>query len=287
LELVTRGALTKVSKWHTADAAKFATKLTMAGSLPVSTAYVDAVMASKPISYWRFEQCKDGRVPNEIEGATALKEVNGPLRLTGDSSNRVAEFGRPGSEGYLLSEESLNLPAGTDYSIELWVKPSHIHEGACVTMLVDESLGKKELTALYMQFCGAIQRSIPAFNRSRFRFLHRNPPGPDSRDGKSCYSRDPYAPRRWQHVVATKEGAAMRLYIDGVVASTEQDKSSLAPNLRLVIGQLGVAKRLHPLVGQMDELAIYDHALSSKEVEAHWKVVDFDKHPIHRIGPDI
>jgi hypothetical protein len=270
LELVSRGEVTKVVRWHAADAAKFATKLTMAGSLPVTSNYVDAVMASKPISYWRFEKCKDSLVSNEISDGTDLKVVNGELHLGGDSSNRVAEFGRPGSESYLLSEKTLNLSPGTDYSVELWIKPSHIHDGSCVSMLVDESIGKKEKASLYMQTCGFNRRN-PIVERSRIRFLHRDPPG--SSGGTSCFSKSPYTPRRWQHVVAVKEGPAMRLYIDGVVTSTKQDKGSLTAGLRLLVGQLGIWKRAHPFIGQMDELAIYDHALSTEEILQHIKAI--------------
>lgn len=286
LALESRSAVTRVVEWHPAARNEFAVNLPMAGSLPITPAYVQAVLASKPIDYWRFEQSTDDVVPNEIAGGMNLRAV-GKLHLAGDAANRVAEFGRPGSTSYLLSENTLNTEGKPDYSVEFWLKPSHIHEGACITMLVDSSIGKKELAALYMQFCGAVQRRIPAYNRSRFRFLHRNPPGPNPLTGTSCYSREPYAPRRWQHIVAVKEGATMQLYIDGTLASTETDKSPLPADLRLVIGQLGVEKRLCPFIGQMDELAIYDRALSSTEVERHWKAVKFDQQPNYGAGPDI
>jgi hypothetical protein len=51
----------------------------------------------------------------------------------------------------------------------------------------------------------------------------------------------------------------------------------LATNLDLLIGRWGIAKRACPFVGQLDELAIYDHALSASEIAEHVQAVDWDQ----------
>jgi hypothetical protein len=107
----------------------------------------------------------------------------------------------------------------------------------------------------------------------RIRFLNRDPPT-STNTGTNCYSEAPYRLRRWQHVVAVKQGSEMKLYLDGAVVDTQQDPGSLSPNLLLVIGQIGQTARTHRFIGQIDELAIYSHALTEEEIVSRFKLVD-------------
>src|SRR5262249_42760141 len=109
----------------------------------------------------------------------------------------------------------------------------------------------------------------------RFRFLHRNPPGMGG--GRSCYSNAPYALRKWQFLTSVKDGPEMRLYIDGKLVSTGTDPTPLPDGMQVLIGQLFphdpqrvLATR--PFVGELDEVAIYDRALSEKELNRHFQL---------------
>jgi hypothetical protein len=275
LALANQSNVTKVTGWHTAEAAAFATKLPMAGGLPITPAYVNAVVASKPMDYWRFEERKGDLVSNEIVGGSELKIV-GDVRFVGSSSNRAIELGRPGSDGFLLSKNAIDRLVGPEYSVELWVKPSHLHDGSPISLATHLPSEERERHAFYLQLCGPSQK-YPANMRNRVRFLHRDPPSVSSATGTSCYSSDLYLVRRWQHVVAVKNATQLRLYVDGELTATEHDESSLAANLDLIVGQAGPRRRIHPFIGQLDELAIYDRALSHEELMNHCKAVQEDR----------
>jgi hypothetical protein len=277
LAIVNHGDVIKVSRWHAADKDEFATKLTMGGTLPITRKYVDSVLASKPVAYWRFESDENGLIDNEIENGGNLKIV-GNLRLTGGPDNFVAELGRPGSNGFLLSQETLNLPATTDYSTELWIKPSHVHNGSVMMFLSNLDEGETNNAAFYLQLLNSKTESRSFNNRypGRIRYLHRDPPGHDSSIGTSCFSEIPYSVRRWQHVVTTKERNRMRLFIDGALVATGDDPGQLTANLSVLIGQGVISSRVNPFIGQLDELAIYDRALSLAEIterlnKLNWK----------------
>jgi hypothetical protein len=273
LQLVNESGVTHVSRWHPASKSHFATKLTMAGPLPITSEYVDSVMESKPISYWRFESRLDELIKNEVPAAAALK-ILGDLRLAGESTNHVMELGRPGSDGYLLSRDALTFPSTSGYSLEAWLKPSHLHTGTAVLLLADLEKDGKERAAFLLQVLGSNHdRSFVGRFPGSIRFLHRNPPGPRSDTGTSCFSSSTYSARRWQHVAVTKHESEMRLFIDGALAATASDKRPLANNLHVVIGQLGKSQRLQPFVGQLDELAIYDRALSQDEISKRLKIL--------------
>src|SRR4051794_20590792 len=103
------------------------------------------------------------------------------------------------------------------------------------------------------------------------RFLHRSPASDTL--GTSCYSKSPYTLRKWQHVVATKDGAKMRLYVNGELAAEGEDASELPSGLRLLVGRLYPSQGVRPFIGQLDELALYNRALRPQEITAHYRLV--------------
>ena len=274
LALANQGETIKVAKWHAADTSKFATKLSMAGRLPVTDSYVRSVLESKPINYWRFEECKGGLIENEIKGGTAVEAV-GDLRLAGDSSNHVVELGRPGSNLYLRNVSSLNLPGGSDYAVEFWLKPSHVHDGVVLALYAAPQTKGKVSVGLALELWGP-QQSYAAYRRNRIRLLHRDPPSSNVWTGTACYSNIPHSVRRWQHVVAMKRGSELQLYFDGVLEASGIDSSPLSADLQLLIGQWGTEGRVCPLIGQLDELAIYGRALTHAEIIEHVKALEWE-----------
>jgi hypothetical protein len=281
LALVSQGDATLIARWHPADETQFAPKLPMAGSLPITSSYVEAIINSQPMGYWRFEESINRLIDNEI-GDLAGLVMSDDLRLVGDSGNRAVDLGRPGSNGALYCKNEVNLPPGSDYSVEVWMKPSHVHNGSIIGMITENPGEGKEGAALYLTISN--MNSTAANTRQRVRFLHRDPPGGNSKTGTNCYSNIPYRLRRWQHVAAVKQGAEMRLYLDGVLVDTQHDESSLANHLRLIVGQLGSSPGVNPFIGQLDELAIYGRALSSKEVAKRYKLIDWEQQPASKRG---
>jgi hypothetical protein len=272
----------KILRWQRAKEFEFTTKLSMAGSLYVSDNYVNAVMEAKPVGYWRFESQKNGALVSEVAPANDLRII-GKARLVADGDGRVVEFGRPGCEGHLVSSEPLNALAASDYSMEAWFKPSHAHRGCLMGLAVNQhtapdQIGPNNSHAFILETVGALEttglRRLGLNDSGRLRFLHRDPPGSSYKWGTSCFSAKPYTPRRWQHVVAVKEGSTMRLYLNGDLTGTSEDPTSLARDLYLEVGQLVGNHQIVPFVGQMDELSVYNRALSEKEVKQHYKAMN-------------
>jgi Concanavalin A-like lectin/glucanases superfamily/Calcineurin-like phosphoesterase len=73
----------------------------------------------------------------------------------------------------------------------------------------------------------------------------------------------------WHHVVATKEGPAAKIYIDGVdVSGPVTDQTLVDNNLPLTIGLSG---NVTYWSGGIDEVAVYNTALSAERVLAHYR----------------
>lgn len=241
--------------------------------LTVSDTYVASVRESKPIGYWRFEEVVEGQVLNEVSDKYR-GTLGGKARLVLQKNNHVIEFGFGAESGYLFMDEPFDELAGGDYSFELWVKPNHFHRSAIATLLKRRShLQEVEGSAFILETLGGWLDLSHRSHPHSFRYLHRSPPGSKLITGTSCYSSRDYKPRKWQHVVAVKQGHKMLLYVNGRVLATEEDRTDLVPGLHLVVGQLRSFESVRPFVGQLDELAIYDHALTKKEIELHYKQI--------------
>lgn len=262
--------------------ARFATKLSMGSQLPVTQRYVDAVLESGPVSYWRFEAIDGRQVQNEVAGEPPLHVV-GSVVLAGDPRNYSVEIGSTPGSGHLVSDVPVSLSGG-DYTVEIWCKPSHYHRGTLVGLGFENP--KKPIKQIQHQgfllqtlrdddpLTARLANSVPG----SVRFLHRNPPNLDYRTGTSCYSTNLYQLRRWQHVVAAKEGPTMRLYVDGELSATAEDKTGIAAKLRVMVGEAYFRRTdtqgARTFFGQLDELAIYDRALSDEEVVRHFKAIN-------------
>src|SRR5262249_42270349 len=154
-----------------------------------------------------------------------------------------------------------------NYSIEMWIKPSYCQLGS-VFLLVqcdpDPNSDKVPLHGAIVELIGpASYSSASQVQVDRIRFLHRSPPGMAPNTGTSCYSDRQYTPRIWQHVVAVKDGPAMKLFLDGKLVAEATDTTSTPRDLRVLIGQLytfstGPNAGVRPFVGELAEVALYD-----------------------------
>ncbi|WP_428304383.1 LamG domain-containing protein [Lacipirellula sp.] len=257
-----------------AEQASFVAQVSMASdSLIVTSAYIDAVKASRPIGYWRLEGDNWPSIRNEMSDRFQL-QVDGVIGRTGRPGSEAIEFGVTDRGGDVVCSEVLDASIGDSYSLEMWVKPSHYHVGAMVS-LVGTPMAPSGVIPhgmlLELGGSGKIPRAV--HHPGRIRFLHRSPASDDSQLGTSCYSKGAYTLRRWQHVVAVKDGDAMRLYVNGQLVGEGEDHNELPSGLRLLIGRLYPSRNIRPFIGQLDEVALYDRALTPEEINQHFHLL--------------
>jgi hypothetical protein len=65
----------------------------------------------------------------------------------------------------------------------------------------------------------------------------------------------------------------MRLYINGEQVAEGEDPSDLPAGLRLLIGRLYPDRGVRPFIGQLDEMALYNRAITPQEVKQHYHLV--------------
>lgn len=212
--------------------------------------YEQEVLADKPSAFYTLD---------ETSGASGTSIVGGPeARLVGGIT-----FGAPGavqgSRAVVLDGDSGRIELGdafafggsTSFSIELWVNPSLV-DGHVRYLVSRASIPEAEGYALY--FGGD------------FLLFSRTSSGAEM--GYAGQSAPPPA-NVWTHIVATFDGQSDALFVDGVMKASAGAGPIDARPGSLALGDSAIGQTFK-LKGALDEIAIYDHALSAARVAAHY-----------------
>lgn len=101
-------------------------------------------------------------------------------------------------------------------------------------------------------------------------------------DGKPCFevpltdwshhltAKEPLPTGRWVHLAGTFDGQMLRIYVDGEEEGVMERPGPVHPNaFPLVLGNFAVGHQSH-FEGLLDEVRLYDRALSQDEVRTHF-----------------
>lgn len=251
-----------------ADSTAFDFDLLMASDQIVANPeYAALIAAAGPAAYYRFEEADAAVVKNEMGPRHALEAKGDGVRITSRDGGGVAEFVIRDDAACLTAAEPFDELDG-DYTVEMWVKPSHFQWGTLAALLERDHDDKGEIDrhALIVELQGA--NAPPEGLAKSLRFLHRSPPS-EERGGTSCFSSAFYRAQSWQHVAAVKRSDQLNLYLNGELVASAVDATHLPKGLQLIVGQLFSFGTVRPFVGHIDELAIYARALSADEIRQH------------------
>ncbi|MDB6174322.1 MAG: hypothetical protein JWL59_3633 [Chthoniobacteraceae bacterium] len=239
--------------------------------------YTQAVSDSKPAAYWRlnemviptahdatghkhdatFEEGIALGLPgagsgNGISPDPALKASN----FSGTQINRAPHF----AGGRMRA----NLPLGDNYSAEFWFWNGLPHDARPVTAYLfsrgtdaDKKAAGEHL-GIGGSYRGGLEGRLILFNgNERDELLAGN---------------TVMALRAWHHVVLVREGKKVRVHLDGRAEpeiTGELEKTLPRGEHSIFLG--GRSDGLFGLEGRLDEVALYDRALSPKEIAAHYE----------------
>jgi hypothetical protein len=228
--------------------------------------YRDAVLADQPIAYFRFE---------EAEGPTLADETG---HHPGTTSTAGLTYGVPGavpgsalgfdgSNGYATIASPPDFAALAPYTFETWIKLSAPHE------VYPRVLSKEVLTAPrqgYNLLASLLPDGGP-LDAGQDIGLERYPEG----DGGqvAVYRTSGLSSTDWHHLAGRFDGARLTILVDGVAGpSGDPSDAGLVPlpASSLFIGWDGRIGQGH-FAGYLDELAIYDKALTDAQIAAHYQ----------------
>src|ERR1051326_4163118 len=216
------------------------------------------------VAYYRFDETSGQTAADSSGNGNSGTLVNMPFDDSEWISGRIngaLNFNADNSGANYVSipdAPSINFAANPVFSIAAWVRgPSTQPNGAGIIAKGTGAGGE--------QF--ALDTHIDQLATPAYRFYARNSAGavvncttPAALNG------------RWQHVVAVFDGSAglMQCYVNGQLVSSVAGPTSLLSNTHeLSIGnrQSGAGPYNFPFTGAIDDVRLYNHALTSNDVQ--------------------
>jgi|GEM_PF-2402697 len=247
--------------------------------------YAQQVIEDKPVAYWRFDDlAPDKTVANAVEpGVNDLMGYGYFLPGPGAVGSAVFLDNRSRSSNYFQSKDLLEPLAGADsFTMELWYridKPQFAKLFALHAAGVYDQKPNSS-NAANIQLIDDTKFAIEGWKTNRIRGLFRDPPGSSSREGTNVFASENYLIDRWQHVVFCKDKNELRLYIDGLLTSKTDAKEGALPDQVVAVMGIGdlssdnssKSNMVRALTGWLDEVAIYNHALTDKQIADHYRI---------------
>ncbi len=225
--------------------------------------YEAAVMASGPIAYWRMN-IDGGFVPNMIEGSPAAVVIGTP----GTSESPVGcsedlSIDTTGGNHLNAGEDArFDLSNSASFSVEVWIRRDGVLDQPAFILSQTRDIVAGGWDLINYQQDGGIAFRVNVI-------------------GPGVISSAPIDVDRWVHVVGViDDGRGMTsLYLDGVLNSeVEGGNPRVSSNYPLLIGRHNFnAPYDWPFNGSIDEVAIYDRALTPGEILSHYLSADPDK----------
>lgn len=248
--------------------------------IPNNYPYAQLVLADNPIGYWRL---------NELSGTTALDCVGGR-----NGTYNSTQLGQPGYNlldthtsarfGFLATQNSYvgDIPvdfgtnANTSITVEAWVKGAVPGTDAGLITKGTGSGGEQ-----FNLDCGGGGRA--------FRFFVRKD------DGTAVVAAGNIVPNnQWQHVVGVlnRAGGYVAVYVNGVSNAanttfpTENYRGLLRSTNAMSIGsrQGGTTVYNNQWGGYMQDVAVYNYALSAAQILAHYQAAS-NRAPVFVANP--
>lgn len=222
-----------------------------------SSSYAAEVLSDAPVAYYRFEDSPDAE--------TAKDEVGEHTASVVTKSAKGVVFGVPGARGTGVSLDGMSsfdvgdvfdFAGKVPFTLEVWVKPKAKESyGNLIQKLTETSFDGYRL---------GLSDGEPSFTANRSGVA-----GPDQRVSLGAGSEAPL-PLEFTHLVVTvvykfQRGNAT-LYVNGVASPIGgYDSPGDLPDTsaHLLLGNL--------FEGALDEVAIYDKALSPERIRAHYE----------------
>lgn len=241
-------------------------------SLYPSEKYAALVKRDNPLVYWRFEEgdAQGNLVRNHMSDRYA-----GQLHLADDDSMRMdrgtLQFTRSNQRRYLTLNEPLEGINKGEFTLEFWVRANRLHWGTFLGLLPTEQRDPEKETHLclleYANRTNLVHR--PATVRLLYRY-----PAKTYHGGLNSFSPNSCIPGLWTHVAAVKTEEGTHLYVNGqhkgIADALSFDDDS---PYTVVVGQIDSARAFRQFEGQIDEIAIYEKALTPEQVKRHYETM--------------
>lgn len=224
--------------------------VTQDSGVDAGSAYSNAVLADGPLLYLRLGEPKGSPTVFDAKGTGFGVKGNLTLGSAGalhGDTNSAADF--DGASGYVNLGNTFKLAVGKDFTFEAWIKP----EAFSVTRYIVAKHAGNAGFYLNIQPNGHILFYAGTMN-----------------GGAKIESAMPPGLNVYSHVVVTLTGQKANLYLNAAAEPEVTFAARPADNTALLT--LGAHSNVNQFFdGLIDEVAIYDKALSAATIASHYE----------------
>jgi len=205
------------------------------------------------VSYWKFDEGIETYALDSVDANDGT--VYGATWTTGKMGGALSF---DGVDDYILIPRSLSLEPSSNITLGCWINANVQSDGAIIGKLLSDNF--------YYSYILSISNGKLTFGVCN-----------DEADCSPSVEFD-YTTyyNSWHHIVGTYDGASAKLYVDGLlVSSGNYDKNIGYSNAPVHIGIIRFPPDnpngiWGPFNGIIDEVAIYNRALSEKEIQQYY-----------------
>jgi subtilisin len=216
------------------------------GTLPLGAAA--QLQDDHPAAHWRL---------GESNGATAVDASGNGVAGTYGSGITLGQPGAIAGDnaaafsggGALVVPATASLDLRGAFSVEAWVKPGVAGQYGGIL----EKTVNGEVNTQYLLFLEAGVAKLRIKSAGALVTIN----GPTLVSGN------------WTHLVGTFDGAALRLYVNGTLASSAPATAASGGSGVTLVGRLG--SNIYAFTGTLDEVAVFPNALGAERVRAHYQ----------------
>ncbi|MFP4101332.1 LamG domain-containing protein, partial [Coleofasciculus sp.] len=241
--------------------------ITFNGAVGGALPYNVAVLLDDPVGYWRLDE--EGETAFDSSGNSIHGTYFGGVNRNQegalvDDANPAPFF--DGTTGYVEIPDSDFIDFGTDedFTITAWIKasPEQLDTEAGDNDVIEKWSGAPEGYPYVIRYLNQSGKILAA----RYDGLFANPNNPTV---NSIVSVDD---GQFHHIAFIKEGSTLSLYVDGILKDTNTDTTNRPTqnNSPLFLARRGGNAFDNFFRGSIDEVAIYNSALSPDEVAAQY-----------------
>lgn len=226
-------------------------------SIDAPRTYAEIVLADHPLSYWRLGD--SGAIAKDemsVSPGTYRGAIDHTLGALAGDLDQAATF--DGTTYVEVGGNRLDFLATSPFTIEAWVNPKQLIGFAGVVSRDEEASGGNQPHRGYHLYSDVGTVGFERANNASVQDAHRTTPLPVN---------------TWSYVVVTFDGSALTLYVDAGMVVTSS--APLTP-IPMTTGPFLIGARadgtIQRFVGAIDEVALYDHALTPQQIDHHHAV---------------
>jgi hypothetical protein len=211
--------------------------------------YHEEVLADSPLLYLRFEEPSGATCANSGSlGGNATAQGTYTRNVAGGAAGLgVAITLNGATSDYVSYPHAASLSLTGDFTYECWVKSAYTAVRQC---LMSKGIGSYSIHLETDRRLLVIASTVAVLHQAS---------GAVPNDGN------------WHHVVVTRVGNTYTVYINGVATTDTSSQPIAATTSDFQIGrELTSGGSQRPLVGSIDEVAVYNTALSAGRIAAHY-----------------